>query len=234
MRTEVRRFNDFGGADHGWLNTRHHFSFADYHDPARMGFGVLRVVNDDTVAAGTGFDPHPHRDMEIITYVRKGEVGHRDSLGNEGKTPAGSVQVMSAGTGITHAEYASETEETTLFQIWIFPRAKGVAPRWDMAQFPQEPAKGALPLLVSGDEAEVAKGALMIHADARLWGGKLAAGTVIAQDFGLRVYLVVSTGEVKVGPDTLHAGDALAVEEAGVLELAAASDAEVVVIGMPK
>ena len=120
---DVRPFGTLGGANHGWLNARHHFSFAGYHDPARMNWGELRVWNDDEIAAGTGFDPHPHRDMEIITYVREGAITHRDSMGNEGRTEAGDVQIMCAGTGVVHSEYNLEPETTTLFQIWIIPTA---------------------------------------------------------------------------------------------------------------
>lgn len=227
---EVRRFGELGKGDYGWLQARYHFSFARYYDPARVGFGDLLVVNDDRVAAGSGFEAHPHRDMEIITYVRQGEIRHRDNLGHEGVTPAGSVQVMSAGTGIVHAEHASEVEPTVLYQIWITPREEGVAPRWDMADFPVAPVDGALPLLVSGVEGEAP---LFIHADARVWGGRLAAGSRVAQDFGARVYLLVSAGKVRVGADELAAGDALALVGEEVVEIEALEGAEVVVIGLP-
>jgi len=125
---DIRPFDTLGHADHGWLDARHHFSFANYHDPERMGWGNIRVWNDDTIAAQSGFPPHPHRDMEIVTFVRSGAISHRDSLGNEGRTVAGDVQVMSAGTGITHAEYNLEEEQTTLFQIWIIPDRTGDKP----------------------------------------------------------------------------------------------------------
>ena len=116
---ELRPYRELGGAQHGWLDTRHHFSFAEYYDPKRMGWGALRVWNDDTIAPRTGFPPHPHRDMEIITYVRKGAITHKDNLGNQGRTEAGDVQVMSAGTGIAHSELNEEDEATQIFQIWI-------------------------------------------------------------------------------------------------------------------
>ena len=144
-------FDTLGGADHGWLNAKHHFSFAGYHDPKKMSFGELLVINDDRIAPYTGFDTHPHRDMEIITYVRRGAITHKDSRGNKGRTTAGNVQVMSAGTGIMHSEYNHEDEETNIFQIWIMPRSKGIEPRWDAAEFPREPVTDRLPLLVSGD-----------------------------------------------------------------------------------
>lgn len=128
---EKRSFESLGHADHGWLNARHHFSFADYYEPARMGWGAIRVWNDDEIAANSGFPPHPHRDMEIITYVRKGAITHQDSMGNQGRTGAGDVQVMSAGTGVRHAEYNLEQEPTTLFQIWIEPTRTGGSLRPD-------------------------------------------------------------------------------------------------------
>lgn len=234
-------YNTLGKAEFGWLSARHHFSFGHYHNPAKMGFGTLRVVNDDKISAGTGFDPHPHKDMEIITYVRKGEIRHKDNLGNEGTTPAGSVQVMSAGSGITHAEYASETETTTLYQIWIHPRQKGVTPRWDMAEFPQKPVTNQLPLLVSGHEADQQHGALFIHADATLHGGKLAQGTTITQAFGPKAYVLVSSGEITLNGHSLAGGDAAQVESPSAsagqgaphLQITATEDAEVVVIGLP-
>src|SRR6478735_12201129 len=129
-RIDRRPFDSLGHANHGWLDTRHHFSFANYYDPARMGWGRIRVWNDDTIGARSGFPPHPHRDMEIVTYVRSGAVTHQDSMGNKGRTAAGDVQVMSAGTGVTHAEYNLENEDTTLFQIWIEPDRAGEAPGW--------------------------------------------------------------------------------------------------------
>ena len=143
MSVEVRPFVGLGKARFGWLNASHHFSFGQYHDPARMGVGPLRVWNDDEIAPHTGFDPHPHRDMEIITYVRQGAITHQDSLGNEGRTEAGDVQVMSAGTGIRHAEYNREDGETRIFQIWIIPRTPGLAPRWGQKAFPKAERAGA-------------------------------------------------------------------------------------------
>ena len=147
---DVRKLETLGGADHGWLDAKHHFSFANYYDPDRMGWGPLRVWNDDRIEAGTGFPPHPHRDMEIITYVRKGAITHRDHMNNEGRTVAGDVQVMSAGKGVEHAEWNLEPEDTTLFQIWIEPREKGIRPRWEAATFPKEDRKNQLVQLASG------------------------------------------------------------------------------------
>lgn len=227
---DIQRFHELGKADFGWLQAKHHFSFGRYYNPARMGFANLRVVNDDRVAMGNGFDPHPHDNMEIITYVRQGEIGHRDSLGNQGVTPAGSVQVMSAGTGITHAEYASQSENTVLYQIWILPRERDVAPRWDMAEFPTQPVGDSLPLMVSGLPEHAGRGALMIHADAALFGGRLNAGTTFEQDFGNRAYVLVSQGDVTVQGQAMSAGDGAAIADEGVLRIEAQSDAEVVVI----
>src|SRR5579875_937519 len=154
-----------------WLNARHHFSFGQWRDPARMGFGNLRVWNDDEVAPGTGFDPHPHREMEIITYVREGAITHRDSLGNEGRTEAGDIQVMHAGTGIVHAEYNAEATPTRLFQIWITPNQAGVAPGWGTRRFP--PASEGLAVLASGAAEDQAAGALPLHADGAVLAGRL-------------------------------------------------------------
>ena len=227
---DIVRFDELGKADFGWLQARHHFSFGRYYNPQRMGFGNLRVVNDDRVAAGNGFEPHPHDNMEIITYVRQGEIRHRDNLGNEGTTKAGSVQVMSAGTGVTHAEHASNTEPTVLYQIWILPNAQDVAPRWEMRDFPAEPVTNALPLLVSGDKADEAAGALYIHADAGVYGGRLAAGSKLTQDFGPRAYVLVSDGAVSVNGQRLEAGDGAALTDEGPLVLEAMEEAEVVVL----
>ena len=146
---EVRPFSGLGGADHGWLKARHHFSFASYHDPRRMGWGALRVWNDDEIAPQTGFPPHPHRDMEIITYVREGAITHKDNLGNEGRTEAGDVQIMSAGTGIVHAEYNLEPETTRIFQIWIIPDRRGVTPNWGAKTFPKATREAGFEVLAS-------------------------------------------------------------------------------------
>lgn len=227
---DIQRFNELGKADFGWLQARHHFSFGRYYNPRRMGFGNLRVVNDDRVAAGHGFDPHPHDNMEIITYVRKGEIRHRDNMGNEGSTPAGSVQVMSAGSGVAHAEYASESEPTVLYQIWLLPNEENVTPRWDMREFPTSVVERELPLLVSGDPADADKGALYIHADGGLHGGRLRAGTTVVQDFGAMAYVLVSEGRVKLNGEDLQVGDGAAVKDEGALTLEAVEDSDVVVI----
>ena len=168
---QVRPFTGLGSFRNEWLNARHHFSFGHYHDPERMGFGPLRVWNDDEVAAGTGFDPHPHREMEIVTYIREGAITHRDNLGNEGRTAAGDVQVMHAGTGIVHAEYNRESGPTRLFQIWIQPDRHGAAPGWATRQFPKE---GGISVLASGRAQDAESGALPLHADAAVLAARCA------------------------------------------------------------
>ena len=170
---DIRPFESLGHADHGWLDARHHFSFANYHDPGRMGWGRIRVWNDDRIAAQSGFPPHPHRDMEIVTYVRTGAITHQDSLGNKGRTAAGDVQVMSAGTGVTHAEFNLEDEDTTLYQIWIESDRPGAKPGWGAMPFPKQDRDGAFQLLASGDKDD---GTLTINADARVLGATLGAG----------------------------------------------------------
>ena len=190
---DVRPFASLGAANHGWLDARHHFSFANYYDPARMGWGSIRVWNDDAIAAKTGFPPHGHRDMEIITYVRTGAITHQDSLGNKGRTAAGDVQEMSAGNGVQHAEYNLEEEETTLFQIWVLPRSGGGAPGWGAMPFPKDARSGNWAVLASGfGEAD----ALPIRADARVLGATLAAGSSLEHQVepGRHAYLVPATG----------------------------------------
>ena len=171
---ELRPFSSLGGANHGWLNARHHFSFANYHDAARMNWGALRVWNDDIIQAGTGFPPHPHADMEIITYVREGAITHEDNLGNKGRTVAGDVQVMSAGTGIRHSEYNLESQDTKIFQIWIFPNRQGELPSWGTKPFPKGERSGQFVVLASGMDADA--DALPIRTNARVLGATLKAG----------------------------------------------------------
>ncbi|MDB5851437.1 MAG: hypothetical protein JWP29_5189, partial [Rhodoferax sp.] len=173
---ERRPFASLGAADHGWLDAKHHFSFADYWDPKRMGWGAIRVWNDDTIEAGTGFPPHAHADMEIITYVREGAITHQDNLGNRGRTTAGDVQVMSAGSGVRHAEYNQEPGTTRIFQIWIEPRTRGEPPSWGTKPFPRDSRSGGFIALASGQAQDVAEaGALPIRADARVLGASLKA-----------------------------------------------------------
>src|SRR6201989_502009 len=183
---ELRPFATLGGANHGWLNTKHHFSFPEYYDPARTQWGALRVWNDDEIGAKSGFPPHPHRDMEIITYVRKGAITHQDSMGNTGRTEAGDVQVMSAGTGVRHAEYNLEPETTTLFQIWIEPRSSGGSPSWGAKPFPKGDRSGKFVTLASGFDND--NDALPIRADARVLGATVKAGETVEYKLGASRY----------------------------------------------
>ena len=232
---DVRPFKTLGAANHGWLDAHHHFSFAGYHDPARMGWGPLRVWNDDRIDAQTGFDPHPHRDMEIITYVRKGAITHHDHLGNEGRTRAGDVQVMSAGTGIVHAEYNREPEATELFQIWIVPNRKGVPPRWEARRFPEGTADGKLEVLASGRDADLLAGALEIHQDAAILGGTLKAGTEVTHALGNRLaYLVPTRGRLLVNGVAVNPRDGVAVKDEASLTIRALEDAELVLADLPQ
>ena len=228
--------NSLGQANHGWLQARHHFSFGDYYDPQKMGFGALRVVNDDTIAPQSGFGFHPHRDMEIITYVRTGAITHQDNLGNRGRTTAGDVQVMSAGTGITHAEHNLEDTATTLYQIWIIPHTRGVKPQWASRQFPAAANSGLQPL-ASGLTDLQAQGALPIYQDATVWGGHLTAGQTINHPLAPTTthgaYVLCAAGEVKIGDVTLHPGDAAAVTALAAVPLHALTNAELVLIEVP-
>lgn len=231
---KIYPYESLGHADHGWLNARHHFSFSEYHNPQRIHFGKLRVINDDIIAAKNGFQPHPHQDMEIITYVRAGAITHKDSMGNEGRTAAGDVQVMSAGAGVTHSEFNLENEATKLYQIWIFPSKKGVSPRWDAMQFPKQIVRGKLPLLVSGRAEDEGSGALFIHQDAAIYGGRLSAGDNVVQNIKYQAYLLVSQGEIIIDGVTLKQGDGAEITDVAEFELSAVSDAEVLVIDVPK
>jgi len=222
-------FETLGGADHGWLNAKHHFSFASYHDPKKMSFGELLVINDDRIAPHTGFDTHPHRDMEIITYVRRGAITHKDSRGNKGRTTAGNVQVMSAGTGIMHSEYNHEDEETNIFQIWITPRSKGIEPSWNAAEFPRERAGDALPLLVSGD----GKAPLQINQDARIFAGTLNKGDSLIHTITGQAYLLVSEGQLTVNGRAASKGDGVALSGEARVTLATDSAAEILIIEVP-
>ncbi|WP_396615102.1 pirin family protein [Lysobacter soli] len=227
---ERRPFNSLGGANHGWLDAKHHFSFASYHDPARMGWGALRVWNDDTIAANTGFPPHPHSDMEIITYVRDGAITHQDNLGNKGRTEAGDVQVMSAGTGIQHAEYNLEADTTRIFQIWIIPDARGGAPTWGSKPFPKGERSGRFVTLASGIAGD--EDALPIRAQARVLGLTLAAGESAEYSFdGTRFgYLVPAKGAIEVNGIRLEARDGAAIRNEGAITVKALEDAEVVLV----
>ena len=227
---ERRPFERLGGANHGWLDTKHHFSFSDYQDPERMNWGRIRVWNDDRIAPDTGFPPHPHADMEIITYVTEGAVTHEDSLGNRGRTEAGDVQVMSAGTGIRHAEYNREPGATSLFQIWIVPTSRGQKPSWGTRPFPKGDRSGRFVALASGfeDDGE----ALPLRTDARVLGATVHAGETVDYPIGKgrHGYLVPAKGSVEVNGVRLAARDGAAIRDEDVLRVRALDDAELVLV----
>jgi hypothetical protein len=227
---DVRPFDSLGGADHGWLKAKHHFSFASYYDPARMSWGNIRVWNDDEIAANSGFPPHPHSDMEIITYVRDGAITHEDSLGNKGRTEAGDVQVMSAGTGIRHAEYNVEPETTRIFQIWIEPTRRGEKPAWGAKPFPKGDRAGQFVVLASGFDTDT--DALPIRTDARVVGATLKAGESATYPLGAarRGYLVPAKGAVEVNGVHLNARDGAAITGEDTLTVTAVNDAEIVLV----
>lgn len=227
---ELRPYNTLGGAQHGWLETRHHFSFANYYDPKRMRWGHLRVWNDDIIAAHTGFPAHPHRDMEIITYVRSGAITHQDSLGNRGRTEAGDVQVMSAGSGIIHSEMNEENEATQLFQIWIMPDEKGLPPSWGTKPFPKEQRSGSFITLASGLPGDT--DALPIRANARLVAATLKAGQSTEYHIapGRKVYLVPASGEIEINGVVAAAGDGVAISDESLLKVSVQQDSEIVLV----
>jgi quercetin 2,3-dioxygenase len=227
---ELRPFNSLGGANHGWLNAKHHFSFANYHDASRMNWGDLRVWNDDVIAPHTGFPPHPHRDMEIITYVREGAITHQDNLGNKGRTEAGDVQVMSAGTGITHGEYNMEDIDTKIFQIWIIPTQRGGAPGWGARPFPKGDRAGQFVVLASGFDND--DDALPIRTDARIVAATLKAGESAEYPLGKdrRGYLVPATGAVQIDDVRVGTRDGAAIKDVDVLKVTALEDSEIVLV----
>ena len=229
---EIKNFDRLGRFDNDWLSARYHFSFANYYDPRRMGLGPLRVWNDDTIQPGTGFDLHGHRDMEIITYVRRGAITHQDHLGNKGRTEAGDVQVMSAGTGIMHAEFNQEDDTTQIFQIWIEPAVHGVAPRWETRSFPKAGREGRLVPLASGRKADAGSdegGALPIYQDAAILGATLKAGQTVVHRLepGRKAYLVAATGRVTVNGKPAGARDGVVLEDIAEVTIAAEEDSEI-------
>ena len=227
---QVQPFDRLGRFRNEWLNARHHFSFGEYHDPARMGVGGLRVWNDDEIAPGRGFDPHPHREMEIITYVREGAITHQDSLGNRGQTVAGDVQVMHAGTGIVHAEYNLEKTPTRIFQIWVLPGRHGVAPGWGSRAFPRQ-VEGSLAALADG-RPDADGTALPLYADAAVFAGTLRRGQSVRQTLrpGRAAYLVPATGAVTVNGVAVNTRDGAAVTGETMLDITAAADTELVLV----
>lgn len=234
MKKTVIRSNTRGHADHGWLNAWHSFSFATYNDPSRVHFGALRVLNDDTIAGGTGFDMHPHDNMEIITIPTRGALEHKDSMGNHGVIRAGDIQVMSAGTGIYHSEFNhSKTDECRLFQIWLFPNKKNVKPRYDQLTLDVSKRKNKFQQIISPNEGEEGS---WIHQDA--WFHMAAMDEGIELKYDLKrpengIYLMVIEGEVSVESETLQRRDAIAIEEGNSIQVKALKNSEILVMDVP-
>jgi len=228
----LRRSQERGYADHGWLKSFHSFSFAGYHDPAHMGWGNLRVINEDRIAPGTGFGKHGHRDMEIISYVLEGELAHQDSMGNVKGIPPGDVQRMSAGTGVLHSEFNHAKGETTHFlQIWIEPNVTGIPPSYEQTTIPADEKRGTLRLVASPDGAE---GSVTIHADAKVYAG-LFDGTQrarIALGPGRKGYVHLVRGRLDVNGRSLGGGDAALLENESSIDVANGSDSEVLVFDL--
>ncbi|MCU0768965.1 MAG: pirin family protein [Burkholderiaceae bacterium] len=229
----LRRADERGYADHGWLKSFHSFSFAEYHDPDHMGFGPLRVINEDRVAAGMGFGTHGHRDMEIISYVLDGELAHKDSMGNGSVIRPGDVQRMSAGTGVMHSEFNHAKSQTTHFlQIWIQPNVRGIAPGYEEKRFEAAEKRGRLRLIASPDGAD---GSVTIHQDARVYAGLFDGDESAMHEVadGRRVYVHVARGRIDVNGTRLEAGDAAKLAGAQRLALAHGKEAEVLVFDLP-
>ena len=227
---ELRPFNKLGAADHGWLKARHHFSFGSHYDPDNMGHGALRVWNDDEIAPNTGFPPHPHANMEIITYVREGAITHQDSLGNTGRTEAGDVQVMSAGSGIRHSEYNLEPKLTKIFQIWIEPTRPGGQPTWGAKPFPKADRSGNFVTIASGFAGD--KDALPIRADARVLATTLRAGerAQYTPTKARHLYLVPAAGKIEINGIGVNARDGVAIRDEAALKITALEDSELVLV----
>jgi redox-sensitive bicupin YhaK (pirin superfamily) len=227
---DIRPFAGLAHRNHGWLDTRFHFSFADYHDPERTSWGGLRVWNDDTIAPQSGFPPHSHANMEIVTFVRTGAVTHQDSLGNTGRTAAGDVQVMSAGTGVTHAEYNVESEDTTIFQIWIVPDRSGGEPAWGMRAFPRGERAGRWEIVASGEPDK--DDALPIRSDARILAATLPAGETVTYEAApsRHQYLVATGGRIRVNGREANARDGVAITGEEAIAVEALEDCELVMV----
>ena len=227
---------ELGKAQHGWLKTHHHFSFAHYYNPRRMGFGCLRVINDDWIAPHSGFPEHSHKNMEIISFIRTGAISHQDSRGNQGVTGAGEVQVMSAGKGISHAEYNRGDTPTTMFQIWIEPNKQNVAPRWDSMKFPNAENSTSLPMVVSGYE-EDRQQALFIQQQARIFAGKVKQGSVISHKINHQAYVISSRGEFTVVDKKqsvkMSKGDGAEVTQTKLITISTLTDSEIIIIDTP-
>ncbi len=231
--TEVRKSAERGQADHGWLRSAHTFSFADYHDPQQMGFGPLRVINEDRVAPGKGFGTHSHRDMEIVTYVLSGALEHKDSLGTGSVLHYGDVQRMSAGRGVSHSEFNhSPVEPVHFLQIWIMPDVQGIAPSYEEKYFDVASKNGHLRLIASSDGRE---GSVLIHQDAYVYAVILDGTDRVEQQLaqGRRVYVHVARGQVAVDGTRLTTGDGMKIDESGTITLDQAQDAEVLLFDLP-
>ncbi len=228
----IRKSQERGHFDHGWLNTYFTFSFADYYDPQHVHFRTLRVLNDDRVAADAGFPEHPHRDMEIVTYVLEGALEHRDNMGNGSVIRPGDVQYMSAGSGVTHSEFnASKTEPVHLLQIWMFPEKKGMKPAYDQKNFPREDKQGKLRLVASPDGRE---GSVTIRQDNELYATVLGAGESVRHDLKPKrhAFVQVARGSVKLSGTKLGEGDGAAISEEKTVELTGVQDAEVLLFDL--
>ena len=228
----LRKSADRGHAEHGWLDSFHSFSFADYHDPAHMGVGNLRVINEDRIAPGTGFGTHGHKDMEIISYVMQGNLAHKDSMGNVKGIPPGDVQRMSAGTGVQHSEFNHAEGQTTHFlQIWIEPNVKGIAPGYEQKTFGAEEKRGKLRLVASSDGAE---GSVTVHADAKIYAGLLDGDETAALTLNpaRKTYVQLVKGGLQVNGQTLTQGDAALLQQESQLQLAKGQGAEVLVFDL--
>ena len=230
---EIRKSQDRGSADHGWLQSRHSFSFADYFDANHVEFGALRVINEDRVAAGAGFGTHPHRDMEIVSYVLEGQLAHRDSMGNGSVIRPGDVQRMSAGTGVRHSEHnPSATDAVHFLQIWIHPDRLGIAPGYEQKHFDAREKRGRLRLIVSGDGAE---GSVRMHQDARIYAGLFDGAERARLEVARtrRIYVHLVRGDLTVNGTRLNGGDALQLADVSALQLEAGRAAEVLVFDLP-
>jgi len=230
---QIRRSEERGHAEHGWLRSRHTFSFADYYDPKNMGFSVLRVINEDKIAGGTGFGTHPHRDMEIITYVIEGALEHKDSMGNTAVIRPGEVQTMSAGTGITHSEFNHfKNQQCHLLQIWILPRKMNIVPSYGQKSFEQKISEKNLALVVSADARD---GSIAINQDVDIFVGKFKTPTKM--DFEIKpkrnVWIQLIAGELQVNSETLRAGDAVASSQEKLLKLDAQKDSHFLLFDLP-
>ena len=223
------KYETLGSTEFSWLKSKHHFSFGEYRDRERLGHGELIVINDDIISSKTGFDLHPHKDMEIITYVRKGAITHKDNQGNSGRTVAGDIQVMSAGSGIYHSEYNYEDTETKIFQIWIIPNKKGLMPSWNTMTLSDNVFyKNALPLLVSGD----GNAPLHINQNVKIYGGKIK-NTTIKHDIMGKAYVLMSSGTAKLDNYVINEGDGASISNLNHIEISTENEAEMLIIDVP-